>query len=162
MSSLAEAAKCKFADREYLFRGRTEEGKWIYGSLLVWKREEPCREYYIVNMYLDGDCVVPESVGMFTGLRDSNGKKIFEGDILKYGHCNPKPGMLKGANYGVVTYGAIDPEFPVPYHCFGLAFNDLGRSTFFAWKDFCFDDDKYCFVVGNKYENPDFKLGVGI
>lgn len=162
MYSLAELLKCKFADRDYLFRGCTKEGKWLYGSLLVWERDEPCTEYYIADRQLNADCVVPESVGMFTGLIDSSGKKIFEGDILEYGYRNPQPGMLKGKICGVVMYGAKDPVFPVPYPCFGLTYDDLRKGTFFAWNDFCVDDDKYCFVVGNKYENPNFKLGDGI
>ena len=162
MYSLAELLKCKFADRDYLFRGCTKEGKWLYGSLLVWERDEPCTEYYIADRQLNADCVVPESVGMFTGLIDSSGKKIFEGDILKYGYCCPKPGMLRAPNYGVVTYGANDPEYPIPYPYFGLTFKAPQSCRLFAWNDFCIDDDKYCYVVGNKYENPNFKLGVGI
>lgn len=129
--------------REILFRGkRTDSGEWIEGDLLQIKYyNKPIIECKIMPQTPVSSAVpvLPETVGQYAGLTDRNGKRIFEGDIIK---------RVSDGERAVISWLKYSA-------CFGLSFDGwcCGFDNYFDNYDDNLPGDFE--VVGNIHDNPE-------
>ena len=95
--------------RKIKFRGLTLEGKFIYGDYRhigfcphIYKREQCYYEERAVE-------VAPESVAQLVGI-DSNGKEVYEGDVIVDQHGIEYTAYLVGIADGETEFIRLDDE----------------------------------------------------
>ena len=136
--------------REILFRGkRVDNGEWVYGDLLRAKGYVNRIEYTVIftdpaefpkGEYFGAVHILPETVGQFTGLRDKNGKRIFEGDIIKIPDDYDTYGMNAGEVYEVYFgFGGFRLKPKYRKNSRGYFLEDSGEVE----------------VIGNIHDNPE-------
>lgn len=124
--------------REILFRGKLLfTGEWVYGSYLPDTDTLDENTAYILTYELNDPDYVYEkvdlaTVGQYTGLKDKNGKKVYEADIL-----TDKFGSMGGVEWR-------DGGFVV----------NFGDMDIFDLSD-CFGDSYQMWVIGNIHDNAD-------
>ena len=118
--------------REILFRGKSiYTGKWAVSV---------CPHGVMRSGHLCDD-FIPDTVGQFTGRKDKNGKKIFEGDVCRF--------------YGTEGYSDYVVFWDDTVSQWTVRQIDLGAKdvldSYFA---------ECCEVIGNIHDNPEL-LGGG-
>lgn len=143
------------------FRGkRTDNGEWVYGHFCRygWTGKE---NTYIIPNYasaLYSIEVNPETVGQYTGLKDKNGTKIFEGDILK-GFNYPYKHEEEFNYFAEVLWFENSPAFGI--YTFKNPKSEVsgiseGNTDYMEdWIPNSWD------VIGNIYDNPELLEGDG-
>lgn len=121
--------------REILFRGmRKDTHEWaygFYGEYFNGKKNIPCISIVDTHAIAGSICyeIIPETVGQYTGMKDKNGRRIFEGDII-------------------LPHGYKPEACPVFYEdfCFQIDSNICVL---------CVADEEDIEVIGNIYDNPE-------
>ena len=142
--------------REILFRGkRTDNSEWIYGNYCYDELiDKSGYEDLIIEYPADGEIrrVIPETIGQYTGLTDKNGKKIFEGDIVK----------ITDRNVCFETMAVIEFGNPNGLYNWGWQLKPLENKPFaieiLHWVDME-DSGAFIEVIGNIHDNPELLKG---
>ena len=142
--------------REILFRGkRIDNGEWVFGDLI----REPwgyCIQVvtgsgneYIRKKY----AITEETVGQYTGLKDKNGERIFEGDMIKP-FDDEVDKMVVEFHYG---------QFLL------CLYGERGYLAEYGWEEEgnygCFESEPLSSygddieIIGNIHDNPEFMKG---
>lgn len=150
--------------REILFRGkRVDDGEWVYGKGLQQCKDELGNEIVAIfedvvksEKYIKKEGrytlyyvpVKAETLGQYTGLKDKDGKKIFEGDIVHLkgdGYDGAKVGK---DYYRVVTFHdgsfCLSIEDGVHYPLHTPIYEHCDSHSIVNWV-----------VVGNVIDNPE-------
>ena len=130
--------------REILFRGKTygdeeEPGEWVFGDLETHVKDQvrivcSVKQTSDSSLYFSS-MVIPETVGQYTGLKDKNEVKIFEGDIVT-------------VNWGFMELYLTENKYDRPFAVEMRNYEYAPFSRFLPQPE-CIT------IIGNIHDNPD-------
>lgn len=153
--------------RKIIFRAkRIDNGEWIFGvpveqngDVVLVGDLDSYRMVY--DLWENAAYVLPETVGQYIGLTDKNGKKIFEGDIIKSDN-----GRVSAIS--VVKYGEFEPKLFYDLWQFHLLKRPKVKMCGLFAKDIESNEEmlvsncsKLIEVIGNVYDTPELLEGGG-
>ena len=145
--------------REIKFRGKCIDKNTINFNKMVFGNLVKVKNKYFVVECLGEDSFIwnevsIEAVGQYTGLKDKNGKEIYEGDIVDLTYFMTK-------KRGIVKFGKYKQcDMSNDYECGNQGFYvEVENDKYITWRPDIWFYHSNCIVIGNIYGNPEL-LGV--
>lgn len=134
-------------NREIKFRARNNK-YWIYCDAII-------NGWAILNENGGMAKINPETVGQYTGLKDKNGKEIYEGDVIEFSYDVFTGNFDTKVGRGTIEF--IDGAFYIkPFEIEGKKIKDIDNEEWFLIYTVNIDTLK---VIGNIYDNPELLGG---
>ncbi|EOF4397399.1 YopX family protein [Listeria monocytogenes] len=134
------------------FKAQNVNGVWVCGNFSILKKKigNVDAGSYISNSAGEPFAykVRPETVSQFTGLKDKNGKKIFEGDIVAFSEDDFHVFNSQVEYFSEDGYPAFDIKVPSDYYFDSNVFSEVSMSGLHEIE-----------VIGNIHENPELMEG---
>lgn len=162
--------------REILFKAkRIDNGEWVEGQYVYFfnpktENGEPIKHFISNGTTIFSDEIDLSTLCQYTGLKDKNGKRIWENDILRQKTTDEfkKYNPMEWEKYGIVKFGETDWRNDwVGYCSIGFYIEHL-KSISINPKDYCIGsiqsginqkdilNECYPFeVIGNMFDNPE-------
>ena len=135
--------------REIKFRGKDiKSGMWAYGDLHT-LCDQPHIHTEVSSYPFAGkrSFVNPDTIGQFTGLKDNNGKEIYEGDIIRFKYEDYSEYNINGYHHPVEIISAVTFE----YGEFRIQGYPCRLGACYDWAE----DECEFEVIGNIHDNPE-------
>lgn len=152
-------------EREILFRGQTRkkgekvrldgtpvDSNWVYGGVAQFNEERAI--IYQTKPEFHKFAVYAKTLGQFTGLTDKNGKKIFEGDIIKFINGRLLDVRFNGETLQWELTDVGVPDWKVNHLHNTLPLSELEVETCYG--------EMTSEIVGNIHDNPELLKDDGI
>ena len=128
----------------YLYRAkRADNGEWIIGNLVYSENASIGYEYMIMPTQIIGNwsTVLKDTICQCTGLKDKNGKLIWENDIVAYWDSySTESGLAEADFIGKVVWYDETISFQVTNRLSAESYEVLGDE---------------CSVIGNVFDNQE-------
>ena len=140
-------------DDKWVFRGWDAIGHkgWVYGDLV--HNQKVTDTGLEPRVMVGGYEVVPESVGLWTGLKDKEGKDVYEGDIISNSWCFEKKSVVKFGKYQHLNAQREYENGDLGFYMYHL--DEFNRKVERNDIQFFFCNEDKGEVIGNIYQNKE-------